>query len=148
MLINLRQLAVMGLFMLACASSDATCAPIVSQLNVSRLTDTTGKDLDAKQAWQFIQANPEVIVLDVRTPDEFAAAHIDKAMNLNLHDADFTRKMARLDRSKKYVVHCAVGGRSRKAVAVMDSLGFTQVRHLNGGLTGWQKAGQPVVKHK
>lgn len=148
MLITLRQLSVVGLFMLVYASSDAGYATTVLQPSVSRLTDTTGKDLDAKQALQFIQANPDAIVLDVRTPDEFAAAHIDKAINLNLYDAEFAEKMARLDKSKKYVVHCAVGGRSRKAVAVMDSLGFTQVRHLNGGFTGWQKAGQPVVKHR
>ncbi|ARK12170.1 rhodanese-like domain-containing protein [Fibrella sp. ES10-3-2-2] len=110
------------------------------------VADTTEKDLDAQQALAFIQAHPQAIILDVRTPDEYAAGHINKSRNINVYDTTFAAQVVALDRSKTYVVHCAAGPRSRKAVAIMESLGFKHIHHLNGGFNGWKQAGQPVVK--
>lgn len=142
-----RQLAVVGLLLLAWAQH----RPANESQQASLLTaaDTTGIDLNAEQAKQFIDATPDVVVLDVRTPDEYNMGHIRKATNINLYDAKFMNKLAALDRAKTYVVHCAAGlanGRSRKAVAFMDSLGFKHVRHMNGGFNSWQQKRQPVVK--
>ena len=146
---SLRHWAVFGLLLLswACAQhhTDGT-----QQASLLPGIDTTGYDFSPAQAQEFITAHPDVVVLDVRTPDEFRAGHIKKATNINLYDSHFTKQLATLDRSKTYVVHCAAGlsnGRSRKAVALMDSLGFRQVRHMNGGFNAWQQAGQPMVKN-
>lgn len=143
-----RYLAVLGLLLLAWA-----CAPHQStdgqQASLLPTLDTAGHDLSATQAQEFIAANPNVVILDVRTPDEFQAGHIKKATNINLYDSHFTNQLATLDRTKTYVVHCAAGlpnGRGRKAIALMDSLGFKQTHHMNGGYSAWQQAGQPVVK--
>jgi phage shock protein E len=149
MISHLRHWAFFGLLMLSWACSQHHTGGI-QQASLLPTIDTTGHDFSPGQAQEFISAHPDVVVLDVRTPDEFQAGHINEAKNINLYDSHFTKQLATLDRSKTYVVHCAAGlpnGRSRKAVALMDSLGFKEVRHMNGGFSAWQQAGQPVVKN-
>jgi phage shock protein E len=90
------------------------------------------------------QAN--TVVLDVRTPKEFAAGHISGATNIDWNASDFAKKAAALDKSKTYLVHCAAGGRSAKASEKMTALQFTNVYNLEGGMKGWEKAGKPVEK--
>jgi phage shock protein E len=86
------------------------------------------------------------VVLDVRTPREFASGHIAGATNINWNAPDFAKKAAALDKSKTYLVHCAVGGRSAKASDRMAALQFTNVYNLEGGMKAWEKAGKPVEK--
>jgi phage shock protein E len=139
------------LLALATACAQNHYAGDAQQASVFSLADTTGHDLDAQQANEWLEANPQTVVLDVRTPEEYRMGHIKKAQNINLYDAKFVNKLAALDRSKPYVVHCAAGltnGRSRKAVALMDSLGFKHIYHLNGGFNGWKQAEWPVVANQ
>jgi rhodanese-related sulfurtransferase len=100
---------------------------------------------DARQAAELVVTNA-VIVLDVRTPREFAAGHIAGATNLNYLGGDFSDRLAQLDPSKTYLLHCAVGGRSTNALPKMARLGFTNLIHLDGGFKAWQAAGNPVVR--
>lgn len=86
------------------------------------------------------------VVLDVRTAREFAAGHITGATNIDWNAPDFAKKVAALDRSKTYLVHCAVGGRSAKASDKMSALQFTNVYNLEGGMKAWEKAGKPVER--
>ena len=86
------------------------------------------------------------VVLDVRTAKEFAEGHIPGAVNLDANSADFAKKVAELDKSKTYLVHCAAGGRSARACGKMGELGFTSLVDLTPGFNGWQKAGKPVEK--
>ena len=60
-------------------------------------------------------ADKQNVILDVRTPAEFSAGHIPGAVNLDYNAPDFQAKAAALDKSKTYLVHCAVGGRSVRA---------------------------------
>jgi rhodanese-related sulfurtransferase len=93
-----------------------------------------------------LRQQTNVVVLDVRTPKEFAAGHIPGAVNVDWNAADFATKAAALDPSKTYLVHCAVGGRSAKASDKMAALQFTNVYNLEGGMKAWEKAGKPVKK--
>jgi rhodanese-related sulfurtransferase len=86
------------------------------------------------------------IVLDVRTETEFAAGHIPGATNLNINATDFDEKLARLDKTKGYLVHCAAGSRSARASEKMKRAGFQSVTDLPAGFRGWEKAGKPVEK--
>ncbi|MEZ2415211.1 rhodanese-like domain-containing protein [Muriicola sp. E247] len=82
---------------------------------------------------QFQQENLENYTLvDVRTPEEFEAGHLDNAININWYDTDFTEKVGVLDKEHTIYVYCKKGGRSAKAQAVLDSLGFRAV-DLTGG---------------
>jgi phage shock protein E len=95
---------------------------------------------------QKLIAEKKVVVLDVRTPKEFAAGHIAGATNINFRSADFAKAIAGLDTNQTYLVHCAVGGRSTQALPVFEQLQFQSIYHLDGGLKAWEKAGLPVAK--
>ena len=100
---------------------------------------------DAKAASKLV-AEPGVIVLDVRTPKEFAQGHIAQAQNIDFNSPAFESELAKLERGASYVVHCASGKRSTAALATLQKLGFTKVTHLDGGFMAWQAAGLPVAK--
>lgn len=85
-------------------------------------------------------------ILDVRTPDEFASGHLEKAENIDVNAADFASRMGALDKSLPWAVYCHSGNRSGIAVEAMVAAGFTDVVHLDGGIGGWEQAGNPVVK--
>jgi rhodanese-related sulfurtransferase len=93
-----------------------------------------------------LRKQTNAIVLDVRTPKEFAAGHIAGATNIDWNAADFAKKVTALDKSKTWLVHCAAGVRSSKASDKMTALQFTNVCNLEGGLKAWEKAGKPVQK--
>ena len=93
-----------------------------------------------------LRAEKNTVVLDVRTADEFKTAHIPGAINLDFQSPDFQKRVAELDKSKTYLVHCAAGGRSAKACTAMDKLAFTNLVNLAPGFRAWEKAGKPVAK--
>ncbi len=87
---------------------------------------------------------PDTQVLDVRTPEEYAAGHIEGAININVDGPDFKAQVAQLDPDQRYVVHCAAnvpGGRGERALKTMDALGFERLGNLVGGYRGWVEAG-------
>ena len=101
--------------------------------------------VDAIAASQLLSSKPEMVVLDVRTPEEYAAGHIPgKVVNVDFKAADFKTKAAELDRETPYLVHCQGGGRSTSSLAILEELGFKHLYHLDGGLSAWQEAGEAV----
>jgi phage shock protein E len=97
-----------------------------------------------EQAQKVIDAGG-VTLLDVRTPEEFAAGHIAGAQNIDFYAADFADRIAALDSSTAYVVYCHSGNRSGQATAMMARDGFTDVTDVDGGIAAWEGAGLPVV---
>jgi rhodanese-related sulfurtransferase len=93
-----------------------------------------------------LAANKTNVVLDVRRTVEFTSGHIAGAILIDWNGADFAQKVSALDKSKTYLVYCAVGGRSSRACEKMSSLGFTNIYNLEGGITAWKKAGKPVAE--
>lgn len=72
------------------------------------------------------------IVIDVRTPDEFAAGHLRDAVNHDFYAPGFARKIGRLDPKKSYVLYCASGNRAGQAQQMMLDQGFTDVMNAGG----------------
>jgi len=101
--------------------------------------------VDAAGAAKLVNAGG-VVVLDVRTPREFTAGHIKGAKLIDFKKADFAAQLGQLDRKQKYLVYCAVGGRSTQSLGTCQKLGFTNVVHLDGGYSAWAAAGNPVEK--
>ena len=85
-------------------------------------------------------------ILDVRTPEEFAAGHLPQAVNLNYQDPQFAEYIKVLKPGTAYFVYCAVGKRSAKACELLKANGLIKVYNLAGGLTAWQQAGLPTVR--
>lgn len=76
------------------------------------------------------------VLLDVRTPEEFAEGHLEGAVNIDWYQTDFINKLDAVDRGEKVYVYCKKGGRSAEAAKLMDSLGF-KVIDLTGGYDAW-----------
>ena len=104
-----------------------------------------GKRASTTEVVQLINRGKYVIV-DVRTPEEFAAGHLRDAKNIPL--ADFGTRIGELEKSKgkSIVVVCQTGARADRAVRLLQAAGFEDVVALDGGQTAWQAASLPTVK--
>lgn len=100
---------------------------------------------EAASLVQRRQGEARFVVLDVRTPGEFADGRVAGAVNLDFKASDFSERLALLDRGKTYLVHCAAGGRSGKSLEKMKSMGFRRVLHMKDGFNAWQKANYPTA---
>lgn len=89
-------------------------------------------------------AEPNVIVLDVRTPGEFAQGRLANAINVDFQSGYFEEEVSKLDKNATYAVYCRSGNRSGEAVKVMEELGFTDMYDMNGGVIDWAAAGKPL----
>ena len=98
------------------------------------------------EAAATIEAAPDdLVILDIRTPEEFAEGHIEGATLIDFYREDFAEQIAALDRDDPYVLYCRSGNRSQQARSLMAELGFTDVADVDGGIVGWEAAGLPIV---
>ena len=110
--IGLSWVAVGGPMGMTRASAADAAAPEAGKLEV--------RNVDAKKARKLLEKEKEVVVLDVRTPDEFAGGHLAGARNVDFQGKEFEATLAKLDRQKTYLVHCAAGlGRTGTMVATL-----------------------------
>lgn len=91
-------------------------------------------------------AQPDVQLIDVRTPEEFSQGHIENAVNIDFMADDFDAKVASLDKEKPVLVYCKSGGRSAKAATRLKELGFKNITDLDGGISSWNNENKPTVK--
>jgi len=103
-------------------------------------------DVDAEKASALVEEESDLVVLDVRTPEEFAEGHLAGAVNIDFKKDDFAAKVGELDTEKPYLVHCRSGSRSGKSMEVFKDLDFEEIYHLKTGYLGWTEAGKPVEK--
>jgi thioredoxin 1 len=83
-------------------------------------------------------------LIDVRTPQEYAAGHIEGAMNIDWNGNAFASMAGQLDKDKPVFIYCKVGGRSAQAAASLRSMGFKNVTELKGGFDAWNGSNFPV----
>lgn len=129
-----RKIWILGVLILSLSA----CAPTQKQ------SSQGAEPLAAAQAQDLIQQKKALVLLDVRTPDEYQQGHLQGAQNLDFYQ-DFGNKITGLDKNQEYLVYCAVGGRSAQAVEQMRAQGF-KVYDLKGGYKAWQAAGMPTTK--
>ncbi len=82
------------------------------------------------------------VVIDVRTPEEYASSHIPGAVNVPFDQV--ARRIAEVDAPHGVALYCMVGPRARKGESALLGAGYKTVFHLEGGLAAWQAAGYPV----
>ena len=107
------------------------------------------KDLNSGEALALIQENkdnPRFLILDIRTPEEYAEERLAGAVNLDFYAETFRDSLSKLDMAGRYLVYCRSGARTRKAMEIMEELGFQEVYILAGGLNSWLAAGMPVTR--
>ena len=107
---------------------------------------STFQSVDSQGAKVLLEKEEEIVLLDVRTPEEFAEGHLKGAINLDFYAADFRQQLALLNPNQKYMVYCAVGGRSGKTGKMMEELGFGQVYNVTEGFAELSRKGIPVAE--
>ena len=90
--------------------------------------------------------NEHGILLDVRTPEEFAEGHLPGAINIDFKNEGFSAALDTLDKTKQYEVYCRSGHRSGESTEMMTKKGFKKVYDLEGGILKWQEKGFETVK--
>jgi phage shock protein E len=90
-------------------------------------------------------AQSGVVTVDVRTPAEYAAGHLDGAVNIDVEAPTFDAQIAKLDKATTYAVYCHSGRRSGLATDAMGKAGFAHVYNLSGGIADLASAGGQVV---
>lgn len=94
---------------------------------------------------QVVLKTEKVVVLDVRTPEEYAEGHLQGALNIDYRNENFAARVDSLDKTQKYEVYCRSGQRSGESVKIMTEKGFNAY-NLTGGILEWQQKGFEVVK--
>jgi rhodanese-related sulfurtransferase len=104
------------------------------------------KNINVNEAEKIIKDTKDVVILDVRTPGEYSEGHLENSMNIDIYSNTFDAEIAKLDKTKTYVVICKSGGRSSNACDKMDKMGFKTLHNVQGGFTAWSGAGKKSVK--
>jgi adenylyltransferase/sulfurtransferase len=108
-----------------CGVTPPSTAPVASGV-----PEVTPEQLKAQ-----IDSGKDVFILDVREPNEYQICRIEGSTLIPL--GEVAVRSAELDKNRDMVVHCKMGGRSAKAVALLQERGFTRVRNLTGGILAW-----------
>jgi phage shock protein E len=143
----------LGAALTGCGSEASTVTPAVapgagaqaSQSDASIETPTGLATVAPSDAAAVIDpAAGEVVVLDIRTPEEYDEGHLEGAVLVDFYEPDFVEQLDALDRDTPYVLYCRSGNRTSQTLPVMEQLGFRSVTEVGGGILAWQADGLPV----
>jgi len=123
-----------------------TICLILLALSVACTSAPAESNLTPQQALEAIQQTAGLVILDVRTPAEFSAGHIAKAVNIDFYEKDFQDRIKALDKGTPYFVYCRSGNRSGKTLEFMNKAGFKAVQHLDRGINAWVREGLPIKR--
>lgn len=130
----------------SCQSTTDESVRSTDQQEIVEVQSTIEKLITPNELVEIKKNNPEVVVIDVRTPGEIAQGYIEGSKIIDYNSRDFKQQLQKLDKSKTYIMYCAVGGRSGNAQSMMKKMGFGNVANLKGGIVAWQNEGLPLVK--
>ncbi|MDQ5962425.1 MAG: hypothetical protein QG653_232 [Patescibacteria group bacterium] len=101
---------------------------------VTSTSEKVIKHVTFDEGVQVIAGNPSMVILDVRTPEEYAQGHLAGAINVNVESGTFDEEISKLDKNTSYFVYCRSGRRSAVAVSRMKDLSFSSTYNLLGGI--------------
>ena len=130
-------LALGASLLLAACGGGETAAPAVEEIDLSTLAPS----IDVETA-RSLHGNPDVFMLDVREPDEYAAGHIPGITLIPM--GEIADRLSEIPTDQEVVVTCRTGNRSGQVVDFLRAQGFTNVHNMEGGIVAWEEAGFPV----
>lgn len=89
------------------------------------------KNINLKKAVKTINNSTNLILLDVRTAEEYSTGNIPNSINIDVLSSDFKSKIDLLDKNKEYLIYCRSGNRSSIAASIMATNGFIKIYNLN-----------------
>ncbi|MDX2470565.1 MAG: rhodanese-like domain-containing protein [SAR324 cluster bacterium] len=134
-----------GLFFLTGCEGHVTEDTPATPSGDPRVINVTKKE--ASQVLRDNKDNPNFVVLDLRTPEEFVQGHVVGAQLINFNSPNFALEVQKLDPAKTYLIYCASGFRSSKALHTLRRLSLSRIYHLQRGLRDGYPA-RPIVPEK
>ncbi len=102
------------------------------------------EEISASDAKKAMDNDSSIQLIDVRQPDEFAFVKIEGSTLIPL--GDIIKRMDELDPNKEAIIHCKMGGRSAKAIEMLQQAGYTgSLKNLKGGITAWSNDVDPTI---
>lgn len=138
-------LLITSTFVIAACSAPATTAPIVPGNPPSNTINVASLPLNVDVATvRALQGRDDVVLIDVREPEEYAAGHIPGVRLIPM--GEVPSRLNEIPTDKTVIVTCRSGNRSGQITSFLRRNGFTRVHNMQGGLLEWQRAGYPVEK--
>jgi rhodanese-related sulfurtransferase len=107
---------------------------------------TEAPSISAAELHERRNSGEAPVVIDVRTPAEYAAGHVPGAINIPFDQV--AERIAEVEAPNGVALYCMVGPRARKGESALLAAGYESVFHLEGGLAAWQEAGLPIDRTK
>lgn len=105
------------------------------------------KDVSVQEAAALLKAPPPgLMIIDVRTPEEFRQGHLPGAQNMDFFGGRFDLQLQDMPKDRPVLLYCRAGQRSAGAYEAMSKAGAAHILHMNEGIEVWQKAGLPLEK--
>lgn len=114
--------------------SGETTAPTAESIDITTLTPS----VDVHTVYALLKS-PDVFLLDVREPDEYAAGHIPGITLIPM--GEIPGSLSELPTDKPIIVTCRTGNRSGQVVEFLRSQGFKNVHNMDGGIVAWIEEG-------
>jgi rhodanese-related sulfurtransferase len=90
--------------------------------------------VSASEFIEELKSKEDIVILDVRTPEEFRQGHVVGAINIDYNSPTFDEDLSSLNMKSSYAIYCRSGNRSAEALSVMEQKGFIWVIDLVGGI--------------
>lgn len=112
--------------------------PIIKRLMGQAAGGSKFKNIGADE-FAALAKDKNTVVIDVRSPGETAQGKIPGAKEMNLMGPGFKQQIAKLDKTKTYLVYCRSGNRSATACGMMAAEGLENLYNLSGGYSAWER---------
>ena len=103
-----------------------------------------GTSIEPSELAARLSSETAPVILDVRSPDEFASGHIPDAVNVPVAELSDRLVALGLSPTQEIVVHCQRGGRAAAAESILRDAGYANVRDLSGHMEAWRAGGYPL----
>jgi rhodanese-related sulfurtransferase len=131
-----------------CTSALAAEPPASPVLPPAEVVPPEVHEIAPEQVLRQLVDHPDTLIIDVRTEDErHTRGYILNSLNYDyFHGQKTLDALAKLDKTKPCIVHCAIGGRAQSIAVQMHQLGFKNILLLKGGFNAWSASGQAIAK--
>ncbi|TXG38928.1 rhodanese-like domain-containing protein [Seonamhaeicola maritimus] len=109
-------------------------------------TEKTEAVLLSAEEMKTMLEDKSLLLIDVRTPKEFAEGHIKNAINIDFYSETFKEDIKKLDPNVPVLLYCRSGGRSGKTAKMLQKTGFKKSFDLKGGILKWKEQGFEIIK--
>jgi phage shock protein E len=104
------------------------------------------RDISVKSADSLIRNTKNILILDVRTPEEYRLGHIPDAISFDYYDSKFIDSISSLPHDAVILVYSRSGKRSSEALDILGNLRYSRIHNMLGGFLAWKKEGRRITK--